>query len=64
MEPFAQEIGVLIGHGLAGGTVDNHRIQQMVLFHQTNESAQIERLFGFRQLVAPVFKVQAVYVSQ
>ena len=64
METFAQEIGVLICHRLAGSTVDNHRVQQMVLFHQTNKSPQVERLFGFRQLIAPVFKVQAVYVGQ
>ena len=48
VETFAQEIRVLIGHRLAGGTVDNHWVQQMVLFHQTNESSQVERIFGFR----------------
>ncbi|VTR29122.1 Uncharacterised protein [Serratia fonticola] len=51
METIGQEIGILIGHRLAGGTVDNHRIEQVALFYQADQAAQIERLFGFGQFV-------------
>ncbi len=40
METFAQEVGILIGDRLAGGTVDDHRIEQVVLFHQADQAAK------------------------
>ncbi|MNC53483.1 hypothetical protein D3C75_1028970 [compost metagenome] len=64
VETIGQEIGILIGHRLAGGTVDNHRIEQVALFHQADQAAQIERLFGFGQFVPPDFQRDAVHVGQ
>ena len=64
VETLAQEIGVLIGDRLTGGTVDDNRVQQMVLFDQTNQAAQVQRLFRFGQLRAPVLEIQPVHVSQ
>ncbi|MNF11865.1 hypothetical protein D3C80_2131890 [compost metagenome] len=64
MEAFAQEISVLIGHRLMRSTIDNHWVEQVILFHQTNQTTQIERLFGFCQLCLPAFQIQPVNVGQ
>ena len=36
VETFAQEVGILIRHCLAGGAVNNDRVQQMIFFHEAN----------------------------
>ena len=64
METFAQEVGILIGDRLAGGTVDDHRIEQVVLFHQADQAAKIKRLFRLRQFRTPVFQIQAMHAGQ
>ena len=64
METFAQEIRVLIGHRLAGGTVNDHRVKQVIFFHQADQAAQVKWLFRLFQLRLPVFQIQTVDVSQ
>ena len=64
VETFTQEVGVLIGNRLAGGTIDNHRIQQVILFNQTNQTPQIQLLFRFGKLRTPVFEVQPMHIGQ
>lgn len=64
MEPFAQEVGVLIGHRPAGGTVNNHRVKQVIFFHRADQAAQVKWLFRLFQLRLPVFQIQTVDVSQ
>ena len=64
METFAQEVGVLIGDRLAGGTVDDHRIEQVVLFHQADQTAKIKRLFRLSQRFTPVLQIQAMNAGQ
>ena len=64
MEAFAQEVRVLIGNRLVRRTIDNHRVQQVILFHQTDQTPKVERLFCLVQLGLPVFQVQPVNVGQ
>ena len=64
METFAQEVRVLVGHRLVRGAVDDDRVKQMILFYQTDQAPQVERLFCLIHLGLPVFQVQAVDVGQ
>ena len=56
METIRQEVGILFRHGGAAGAVDNHRIKQMVFFHQADKPAQIERLLRLSQFLLPGFQ--------
>ena len=64
METVAEEVGIEIRHRLAGGAVDDHRVKQVILFHQSSQAVRIKRLFGFAQRAFPVAQVDAVHVGQ
>jgi len=52
METVSQEVGVLIGYRLAGGTIDDNCVQQVILLHQTKQVAEVERFLPPGQFVA------------
>ena len=64
METGPQEVGVLDGHGFARGAVDDHRVDEVALFHQLLHRLQAETALCFHQLFTPVGEGQAILVDR
>ena len=64
METGGEEVGILDGNCLGGGAVNDHRVDDVAIFHQLFHPFQREAVAGFHQLFTPVGEVQPILVDR
>ncbi|MNJ28270.1 hypothetical protein D3C77_228010 [compost metagenome] len=64
METGGQEVRILDGDRLARGAIDDHRVDEVALFHQLLHRFQAEAVTGFHQLLTPVGEAQPILVDR
>ena len=64
VETGGEEVCILDGDGLAGGAIDDHRVDEVALFHQLLHRFQTEAVTSLHQLFTPVGEVQPILVDR